>query len=235
MTGLKGFDSMYEDSIPKDSGTPLPGTYAHLRWTADEKKKRDEAEKAVDKSLLISEDTTTPTGPDPLTEPDPQEVPGTLEVSGPLSGPGPQKGGDILKVVSPKQHPKSSLKIPDGDVRITRNYMFLDVDVLEAIKDMTEAESRIYLFLVLRSYGQRYPKNICYTTNSEMSPHIGISHKSAFARAQASLETRGFIERLYIARKRGEKTKFRVFLPCEIEGFESRTIIESISPELGHK
>ena len=111
--------------------------------------------------------------------------------------------------------------------------MFLDIDVMEAIKDMTEAESRIYLFLVLRSYGQRYPKNICYTTNSEMSPHIGITHKTAFARALSSLENRGFIERRYIARKKGEKTKFRVYLPCEIDGFDSRTIIESISPEIG--
>jgi hypothetical protein len=62
-----------------------------------------------------------------------------------------------------------------------------------------------------------------------VSPYICITYKSAFAGALVSLGTRGFIARLYIARNRGEKTKFRVYLPCEIEGFESRAIIERIS------
>ena len=171
---IKGWGEMFQEEVK----VPKKGTMAYAMYLDKLKKKEREIQEQssvpVDKRVLISGDTTTPDGPRPLTGG------GTPEGPGPRSGPGPQTGRDILSVIPPKQPPrKSHLKVPDGDVRITRNYMFLDIDVMEAIKDMTEAESRIYLFLVLRSYGQRYPKNICYTTNSEMSPHIGITHKTA--------------------------------------------------------
>jgi predicted transcriptional regulator len=189
-----------------------------------------------------------------LNESDTPHGPDTFEVADPLAVSHPQSGAATLKVVvgktlKPLARPVNTpphggaatlkgpppligaapVKVADGNVHVTFNYMFMDRDVLKAIKDMTEAEARIYLYLVSESYGRhKYPTNICSTTNNEMAPHIGITHSTAFARSLASLEQKGFIDRRYIARKKGEKSQFRVYLPCELAGSKSKTIIENV-------
>ena len=183
------------------------------------------------------------TGPGPLGGAGPLSVAPPVPVPHPVSGVGPLSlkaepqpyvtqptSGSPPLTVSPPLSGPGPVRVADGYVRITFNFMFMDRDVLKVIKDMTEAEARIYLYLISKSYGQQKPKNICSTTNSEMAPHIGITHSTAFARGLASLERKGFIGRRYIARKRGEKSQFRVYLPCEIPGFKSTTIIQSVFP-----
>ena len=123
---------------------------------------------------------------------------------------------------------ESPSKIEAGGVRITRNYMFFDVDIFRAIKDMTGNEIRIYLDLILKTYGQIRPKNICSITNPEIASRTGINSSASFANAFRSLEQKGYIQRIFAAHQKKQKSIYRVFLPCEVRGNHgSRTLIES--------
>ena len=167
----------------------------------------------VDKPLLITEETTPPSAATPLSGAHPPNV------APPLPGP------TLLSVVPPPSgvH-KGVIKLEDGYVKITKNFLFLDVDVLRMFKEMTEAEIRIYTNLYLRTWGQINPNNICKCTNSEISANTGITSPTTFSKIMSKLEDRGLIECRYKARKVGEKSKYRVFLPCEVTGYNGTTI-----------
>ena len=105
--------------------------------------------------------------------------------------------------------------------------MRFDMDIFGALRTMSGNEVRIYLEFIVKTYGQIPPKNICSTTNPELAIRTGVSSSSSFAAAIKSLEQRGFIKRIFEAHKKKQKSIYRVFLPCEIQGSRSRTKIES--------
>jgi hypothetical protein len=119
--------------------------------------------------------------------------------------------------------------IEAGGIKITSNYMRFDLDIFDAIKAMSESETRIYLDLLLRSYGQLPARNICNTTNPEIASRTGIRSSSSFSKAIRSLEQRGYIKRIFESHQKNQKSIFRVYLPCELPGYRSKTKIENMS------
>jgi hypothetical protein len=115
-----------------------------------------------------------------------------------------------------------------GGIKITSNYMRFDLDIFEAIKTMSESETRIYLDLLLRSYGQLPAKNICSTTNPEIALRTGIGSSSSFSKAIRALETKGYIKRLFESHKKNMKSIFRIYLPVELPASKSKTRIENV-------
>jgi len=215
---VKGFESAFDD---EEKVRPLPGTMAHLKWVEDKKKR----EKAVDKSLLIDGQTTSL-----------KEAPILKEA------PAPKEAASLKEVVqTTSSKERASLKeghIRDGLVNIMANFCFFDRDVFALLRSLKEAEMRIYLDLYTRSYGKwsyakrkTIPRNICSCTNSQLSETTGITSSSAFSRAFKGLESKGLIKRLITSRSINEKSLFRVYLPCEIPGADSETIIKYIDDD----
>ena len=177
---------------------PIRGTFAYAKYLSDKKDKEKES------SLTVVVDNSLLVS---------EEAPSKIE--------SPSVSEAPSKIESPS-------KIEAGGVRITRNYMFFDVDIFRAIKDMTGNEIRIYLDLILKTYGQIRPKNICSITNPEIASRTGINSSASFANALRSLEQKGYIQRIFAAHQKKQKSIYRVFLPCEVRGNHgSRTLIES--------
>lgn len=139
---------------------------------------------------------------------------------------------NAAKTVSLDTHGPSNneapLNIEAGGVKITNNYMRFDKDIFDVIKIMSESETRIYLDLILLTYGQLPAKNICSTTNNEIATRTGIKSSSSFSTAFKGLERRGYIKRLLESHQRNQKSLYRVYLPCELPGFKSTTIVEVV-------
>lgn len=123
---------------------------------------------------------------------------------------------------------ESPSNIEAGGVKITSNYMRFDLDIFESIKTMSESETRIYLDLLLKTYGQLPAKNMCFTTNPEIALRTGIGSSSSFATAMKSLERKGFIERIFESHQKNKKSIYRVYLPCELPGAKSKTKVETV-------
>ena len=221
---LKGWDAAYTGKVP------IRGTFAYAKYLSDKKDKEKESSLTVvvDNSLLVCEES-----PSKIESPSVSESPSKIE---PCSSPNNTRDSapyTTSKIESPSvsEAPskfESPSKIEAGGVRITRNYMFFDVDIFRAIKDMTGNEIRIYLDLILKTYGQIRPKNICSITNPEIASRTGINSSASFAKALRSLEQKGYIQRIFAAHQKKQKSIYRVFLPCEVRGNHgSRTLIES--------
>jgi hypothetical protein len=212
---LKGFESGLDE---EEKVRPLPGTNAHLEWV---RKKKALEEDAVNKTLLITQDTVLVTKPSPENQPVPDILPRpvtrTVRTTRPVpvNRPGPITRRGV------------SVKNEDiGYVSVESNYMRLDLDVFRVIRDMTYGEKSIYLDLIRRAYGA-YPraKNACSCTYTEIIETTGVTSRDSISNAINSLESKGYILRLLTAYKKGDKSMYRVYLPCEIIGKDSRTKI----------
>lgn len=123
---------------------------------------------------------------------------------------------------------KAYVSVDDGEVYIKSNYMFFDKDIVSAIATMREAEAKVYLALVLQSYGKNPPRNICSVTNALLKKLTGLGSPSSFSKAFKGLESMGLIKRLVIGSPVTGKTMVRVYLPCETGRFESITELSNI-------
>jgi hypothetical protein len=233
---LKGWDAAYTGKVP------IRGTFAYAKYLSDKKDKEKESSLTVvvDNSLLVSEEAPSKNESPSVSEaPSKNESPSVSEApsknescSSPNNTQEPTQyttsKNESPSVSEAPSKNESPSKIEAGGVRITRNYMFFDVDIFRAIKDMTGNEIRIYLDLILKTYGQIRPKNICSITNPEIASRTGINSSASFANAFRSLEQKGYIQRIFAAHQKKQKSIYRVFLPCEVRGNHgSRTLIES--------
>lgn len=213
MSQLRGFDTVFEVQDEQLPPGVRPGTMSHLRYV--EKQKREEMEKAktvhlkdpsyaeqkpVDNSLLI-----------------------TLEPA--LKSKAPTKAPLETKPPSISEAPLESEGGLDGEVLVELNYMRFDMDIFSILPDLSGAEAKIYLNLICRSYGQQPARNICSCTNPIIAKSTGITSSATLAKAMLSLETKGFIKRLFTARKMNERSLYRIYLPGERPGETSRTVI----------
>jgi hypothetical protein len=173
-------------------------------------------EEPVDNSLLISQHSASPKEAHaPRPRPSLKEAHPPKEVSKHPS----LKEGASLKAVG--------RDIDGQQIRITNNFCFFDRDLFELCRELKEAELRIYLELFNKTYAvKNFPTNICSCTNSELTIATGITSSSAFSRAFKLLESKGLIKRLIISRTSNEKSLFRVYLPCELPGSNSKTKVE---------
>jgi hypothetical protein len=215
---LKGFESAFDD---EERVRPIKGTMAYLNWVDEQKKIKEAQHNPVNKSLLITQDTIPATQPVPVNPPDmsTQPVPVTRTVRTTRTVPSTQ----------PVPVTRRGVKVINDDggvVSIETNYMRFDMDIFRAIRDMTYGEQGIYLDLIRRAYGA-YPKaqNICSCTYTELSETSGVTSRDSISNAITSLESKGYILRLVTAYKKGDKSLYRVYLPCEIMGNNSRTKI----------
>lgn len=195
---------------------PLPGTNARLEWV---KKQKELEEVVVNKSLLITQDTIPETQPGPVNQPGPVTIPHpvtrTVRTTRPVpvNRPVPVTGRGVRATNEDIGYPT-----------IEHNFMIFDLDVFKAIKDMTYGEKSIYLDLLRRAYGAYpRPKNSCSCTYTEMSESSGVTSRDSISNAISSLEAKYYIKRLVTAYKKGDKSLYRVYLPCEIMGNDSRT------------
>jgi hypothetical protein len=112
-----------------------------------------------------------------------------------------------------------------GGVLIERNYMRFDMDIFPVLAEMAGAEAKVYLDFIRRTYGQVSPRNICSCTHPMIIESTGITSRETLARVINSLEKKGFVKRLFMARTMKERSMYRVFLPGELPGRQSRTVI----------
>jgi len=116
--------------------------------------------------------------------------------------------------------------IEDINVDIRNNYHKLDNDVSDILaKYQTVTEQVIYGRLYRLSYG--YRKNTCRVGMGTLAKACNISSpEKTVKKAIEGLIKKGHIA---IANDHGNNingTEYRVYLPCEIEGIESRTVVE---------
>jgi hypothetical protein len=109
-------------------------------------------------------------------------------------------------------------------VEITKNYMRFDNDWFSALAAMPDVECKVYLDLIRRTWGQLPPRRACETTFSAISVTSRVSIGKAITKAITGLEARGYIEILYTARGKGDRSVIKVLLPKEVsENKDSRT------------
>ncbi len=186
------------------------------------KEKADSLEdKAVDDSLLITDNTTAP-----------KEAPAQRQRPALKEAHPPKEAGKRASLKEGASLKAVGRDIDGQQIRITNNFCFFDRDIFELCRELKEAELRIYLELFNKTYAvKKYPTNICSCTNSELTIATGITSSSAFSRAFKLLESKGLIRRLVISRTSNEKSLFRIYLPCELPGSNSKTRVEPWNTE----
>jgi hypothetical protein len=147
---------------------------------------------------------------------------GRNECTTPETGSPPRTGPTPIIEAPPETE---AVQYEDVEVHIDKNFMRFDRDVFGVLSQMTGAEAKIYLDFIRRAYGQRPPRNACSATNSMIARDTGISSPTTLAKTLQDLEEKGFIKRLFTARKSKEMSFFRVFLPCELPNSMSKTVI----------
>jgi hypothetical protein len=203
---LRGFGAAIDD---EEKDHPIPGTFAHLRWV-EEKKKR-EAE-AVDNSLSISEQAITKT----VTVTKPVTVTEKVRVTETVIAPTITESVRVTEMIT------------DGAyVSLENNWMKLDLDVFRVMPRLSGIEFKVYLFFLSRSYGA-YPdsKNICSVTHSMIADIIGIDAIPPISRCVKSLIQQGFLKRQFKGEGKGDLSIYRVFLPSEIPNIGGNTKIK---------
>jgi hypothetical protein len=144
------------------------------------------------------------------TPPIPRQSPGSLQGTAPARLPHP---------------PSIPVQTEHEEVEITDNYMRFDLDIFDLLRILSEGELRIYLDFVRRSYGQSPPRNTCSVTRRKIGATAGVASPNAQVTVIQRLEQKGLIKRLSTATGKNQASKFRVFLPSEIPGHTSKTII----------
>jgi len=214
---MKGFSSAYEDKGRAIDAVPRPGTEAYLRYVERRKREKDETEAAVepvDNSPVgnLQPGMVRGTGMEGI----PVEASGMVRGTGMVEGTGMNRGTGINSIPVQEQ---------DGGLKLIKNYMRFDMDVFSILPELTEAEARIYLDFIRRTYGQLPPRNICSATRRMIGDTAGVASPNAQVKAIQGLERRQLVKRLITSRGKNELSMFRVYLPCELPGTRSTTAI----------
>lgn len=200
---LKGLGSALDD---EEKVRPIPGTNAHLMWTEKQKKLKAEA---VDNSQKNT----------PLTD-----VKNTTHVK-------------ITPVVKTTSHVKNKPRVKHtprvittpkdpATVKIINNYVFRDADICSLMRELTANEFKVYNYFLSISYEVKFaPRQICSTTHPIIQTETAISSNKTIGVVVESLEAKGLIKRLVTARKAGEMSLYRVYLPCERPGYTGETLV----------
>ena len=215
---MSGWDALYQDPASPEGQEPLPGTDAYLAMVAAKKKSAKKDIPAV-QPVDNFQEGTPPSTPRKITVPRKIADDPTAINQGTVSN----QGTAINQGTVPR---KIADKRDDGQVEITRNYMRLDMDVFSIIKELTEAEMRMYLEFLKRTYGNLPARNICGGTFRDIGDMCGIASPNAQVKAFAGLTAKGLVERLFRATNKKQISMFRVMLPSERPGAPStRTVI----------
>jgi hypothetical protein len=121
--------------------------------------------------------------------------------------------------------------IPEGKVDIRSNYHKFDNDISDVLaRHQTPTEQAIYHRLYRLSYG--YKRNTCRVGMGALAKacNIGSSSKTV-KRAIDGLLGKGHIAVVEDHQNNKKGAVYRVFLPREIPGIESRTVVKSTTVE----
>lgn len=111
---------------------------------------------------------------------------------------------------------------PSEQVELTSNYFRIDADVFDILpRVQTPFEQLVYRHLYRESYGRN--SRTCFVGLKALTDISQLS-KNTVRRALDSLQEKGHIRRMERFNDRDHKgTVYRVFLPSEIPGLQSRT------------
>lgn len=220
---LKGFGSVLDDD---ERTQPLPGTMAHLMWV--EKKKKLEAE-SVDKSLLISDELCDENVLDDKLSPHAYLSPVTrltssdrLSVNDKLS-PNDKRSRrtDLPRLV--KLGRDVPVTIKPQPIHITYNYARRDRDVIKLMASLTGDEWKVYCYLLSITHELWDGMTHCWTSHHVIREETGLGCKRTVGIVLESLEAKGLIQRTFTGNRVVKQSQYRVFLPCEIEGYTGKT------------
>lgn len=139
--------------------------------------------------------------PAPKIQPGPKILSDSQNAPGPIFTPGPKTGTDLM---------------------IVWNYCRRDRDIAKLLRDLSPSEFKIYNYFLSRTYEDYTPKQICNTTNSVISLETNISKNTVMASIK-TLAQKGLLKRIVTGSQAGDKSLYRVFLPCESPCYESST------------
>ena len=114
-----------------------------------------------------------------------------------------------------------------GKSSIVGNYCRRDKDVINLMPTLSGNEWKVYCYFLAITYESYPSKNICSTTHPTIQQKTGIASNKTVGIAVDSLIARGFLKRFLTARRANEKSMYRVFLPCEFNGYTGKTKIMS--------
>jgi hypothetical protein len=189
--------------------------YTRLQKVID--KERFESERAklqesepVDKSLLI------------------EQVSGVNKTSHVVSTSHVNITSDVKSTPHVKSTSHVNITSPEpGKASIVGNYRRRDDDVKNLMPTMSGNEWKVYCYFLTITYEFFPSKNICSTTHPTIQQKTGIASNKTVGIAVDSLIARGFLKRILTARRANEKSMYRVFLPCEFNGYTGKTKIMS--------
>jgi hypothetical protein len=117
-----------------------------------------------------------------------------------------------------------SVASPD-QVNILSNYFRMDADVFDVLpKVQNSYEQSVYRYLYRKSYG--HGSSTCLVGLKSLTEGCQLS-KNTVRKTLDTLEAKRHILRLDRLNERDQKgTIYRVFLPCEIPGLQSRTTFQ---------
>lgn len=107
-------------------------------------------------------------------------------------------------------------------VEISSNYFLMDADVFDVLaREQDPYEQLVYGYLYRQSYGRN--RRMCFVGLKSLIENCRLS-KNSVRRTLTRLEQKKHIEVVERVNQRNMKgTIYRVFLPCEISGLDSRT------------
>lgn len=187
-----------------------------------EEQERERPPEKPSPSTQAQSDSQATTIPQQSTVPDQVTVapPDTVSLRGTVA---PSETVSPVGTVSPD----SSLSFfPEGadheKVEITSNYFLMDADVFDVLALHQDAyEQLVYSYLYRQSYGRN--RQTCFVGLKSIIEGCQIS-KNSVRRTLSRLEQKQHIKVIETVNQRNMKgTIYRVFLPCEIPGLNSRT------------
>jgi len=144
-------------------------------------------------------------------------------------------------VVDPSPVPKRSLN-PDiprlaklrlvpaitptpSPVHIYKNFSFRDRDLVKYMKELTGDEWKVYCYLLSVTHEKWEGETHAWTSHHVIKEETGVGCKRTVGLVLESLEAKGFIRRTFTGNRVVKMSQYRVFLPCEREGYAGKTKI----------
>jgi hypothetical protein len=112
--------------------------------------------------------------------------------------------------------------------RIMQNYSRRDREVTNLMQLLTPNEWKVYCYFLSVTHESWVPEmragvTHCWTTHPTIQRRTGIASNNTVGKTVESLEARGLVRRTYTARRSLEKSQYRVYLPCELTGYQGTT------------
>jgi hypothetical protein len=93
------------------------------------------------------------------------------------------------------------------------------------MREMTGDEWKVYCYLLSVTHEKWEGETHCWTSQHVIKEETGVGSKRTVGLVLESLEAKGFVERTFKGNRVIKMSQYRVFLPCEREGYAGKTKI----------